>query len=125
MQLFLASLFIGVGLTGIGLSHSLSGTILFAVIQQLGCGMTMPILIAWGLNILPEAFRGRGMGFWSSAFFLGQFISPLVVGAVRNLSGSLLNAFVVLGIICLIAGVLNYLLSKNKTPVVLTNENVH
>ena len=124
-QLLIASLFIGVGLSGIGLSRSLPGTITFAIIQQLGCGMTMPILIAWGLNILPEEFRGRGMGFWSSAFFLGQFISPLMVGAVKNLSGSLLHAFIILGITCLIAGVLNYLFYKNKIPVVIPNGNAH
>ncbi len=125
VQLLIASLFIGAGLTGIGVSHSLAGIILFAVVQQLGCGMTMPILIAWGLNILPEEFRGRGMGFWSSAFFLGQFVSPLMVGAIKKLSGSLLNAFVVLGITCLISGFINYLVSKNKTPALLTNENIH
>ena len=87
----------------------------FAFIQQLGCGTMIPVLIAWGLNSLPPEFRGRGMGFWSSAFFLGQFISPFIVTAVKNLSGSLLNAFVVFGIVCVLLGVINYLFTANKS----------
>jgi MFS family permease len=125
LQLLIIAVLIGVGLAGIGLSHSKMSVMVFAFVQQLGCGMTVPVLIAWGLNSLPPEFRGRGMGFWSSAFFLGQFISPLVVTGVRKLSGSLLNAFVVFGIICLILGFINYFFSKNKVTSLMQGEIVH
>ncbi len=121
LQLLIIAVLIGVGLTGIGLSHSKMSVMFFAFIQQLGCGMTVPVLIAWGLNSLPPEFRGRGMGFWSSAFFLGQFISPLVVTGVKSLSGSLLNTFVVFGILCIILGVINYLFTANKSAAVSEN----
>ena len=114
LQLIVMSSLLGVGLIGIGLSTEKMTMMIFAFVQQLGCGVTVPLLIAWGLNTLPPEFRGRGMGFWSSAFFLGQFISPLVVTAARTLSGSLLNAFVVFGVICLVMGVVNYLFTKEK-----------
>jgi MFS family permease len=114
LQLLIVASCIGVGLIGIGLSDTIEKVVASAWIQQLGCGMTMPVLIAWGLNSLPEKFRGRGMGFWSSAFFLGQFISPLVVTAVRSITGSLLSAFISFGVLCLVLGILNYILSNNK-----------
>ncbi len=114
LQLLIVSSCIGLGLIGIGLSDSIEKVVASAWIQQLGCGMTMPVLIAWGLNSLPERFRGRGMGFWSSAFFLGQFVSPLVVTAMRSLTGSLLSAFIAFGILCVGLGLVNYIFSNNK-----------
>lgn len=114
LQSLIMATLIGTGLLGIGFSHTKTSVMIFATIQQLGCGMTMPVLIGWGFNTLPPEFRGRGMGFWSSVFFLGQFISPLVVTGVKNMAGSLLNAFVAFGVICIALGIINYLFSKNK-----------
>jgi MFS family permease len=106
---------IGVGLIGIGLGASIETVVASAWLQQLGGGMAIPILIAWGLNSVPAEFRGRGMGFWTSGFFLGQFISPLVVSSVRSMTGSLLSAFIVFGLICLGMAAYNLFLGK-KAP---------
>jgi MFS family permease len=122
LQLLIISALIGIGLTGIGFAHDKATIIPFAFTQQLGCGMLIPVLIAWGLNILPSEFRGRGMGFWSSAFFLGQFISPLVVTGVKSVAGSLLNAFVFFGILCIALGLVNYLFSKNTRHLGVASE---
>lgn len=100
---------IGLGLIGIGFGASIETVVASAFIQQLGGGMAIPILIAWGLNNVPSEFRGRGMGFWTSGLFLGQFISPLVVSLVRDMTGSLLSAFIVFGIICLGMAAYNYI----------------
>ncbi len=114
IQLLIVSTCIGFGLIGIGLSQSIEMVVASAWVQQLGCGMTMPVLIAWGLNSLPAKFRGRGMGFWSSAFFLGQFVSPLAVTAMKSMTGSLLSAFIAFGVLCLILGMANYLYSQKN-----------
>lgn len=103
---------IGIGLIGIGLSQKIEITIFFAWMQQLGVGMAIPILIAWALNEVPLEFRGRGMGFWTCGFFLGQFISPLAVSAMRNITGNMLYAFVSFGIMCLLVAIFNGLLTK-------------
>ena len=121
LQLLVIAIFIGAGLTGIGLAGSKYSAMVFAFIQQLGCGMTIPVLIAWGLNSLPAEFRGRGMGFWSSAFFLGQFISPLMVSSVRQFAGTLLHTFAIFGIICLLLGLANYFFSKKDAPALASN----
>lgn len=105
---------IGIGLIGIGLSSMIEVTILFAWVQQLGVGMAIPILIAWAIKEVPVEFRGRGMGFWTCGFFLGQFLSPLAVSGMRNLTGNMLNAFVAFGVICLLAAASNGFLTEKK-----------
>lgn len=99
-QMALIFFFFAVGLTGIGLAKDLTTVMVTAFIQQLGCGMTIPVLIAWALSLLPAQFRGRGMGGWTSGFFLGQFLNPVFVSAVTGLSGGLLPMFQVVGVIC-------------------------
>lgn len=103
---------IGIGLIGVGLSTSLQMAKMSAMIQQTGCGMAIPVLIAYGLRSVPVEYRGRGMGIWSSGFFLGLSTSPFIVGYVRNLSGNILNAFVVFGVICLVMVILNFIFDK-------------
>lgn len=103
---------IGIGLIGVGLSTDLSSARLSAIIQQTGCGMAVPVLIAYGLRSIPVEYRGRGMGVWSSGFFLGLSTSPFIVGFVRNVTGDILKAFIVFGIICLALVVLNFFLDK-------------
>jgi len=92
---------LGVGMIGIGLNQGLPATIAAAFVQQLGAGMVIPVLISWGLRELPERFRGRGMGWWCSAFFLGQFVSPLLVTLLRGWTGGLLPTFFTCGAVCL------------------------
>lgn len=105
---------IGLGLIGIGSAVNIQTVVASAWIQQLGGGMAIPILIAWGLKNVPPQYRGRGMGFWTSGFFLGQFISPLIVSGLRNVTGSLLSAFIVSGVVCLVLAGYNLILNKKE-----------
>lgn len=107
--------FIGVGLIGIGLSTNLTMVWASAIIQQFGCGMAIPVLIAYGLRSVPANIRGRGMGFWSSGFFLGLFLSPFIVGAVSKITGSLSSAFIALGILCILLTIINWFLNKEQS----------
>jgi MFS family permease len=99
-QLALMFFFFAIGLTGIGLTKNATTAMAVGWIQQLGCGMTIPVLVAWALNTFPVQFRGRGMGFWTSAFFLGQFFNPVFVSAITNFSGGIQPTFVAIGVIC-------------------------
>lgn len=116
-QIALVFFFFAIGLAGIGLAQDATTAMIMGWIQQLGCGMTVPVLISWALNVLPAEFRGRGMGFWTSGFFLGQFLNPVFVSFLRNLTGGLLETFVLVGGICfviMICIVVYNLLSKSK-----------
>jgi MFS family permease len=87
----------GAGLIGVGLAHSIEVALPLAMLQQVGAGMCIPTLILWATKTLSVRHRGRGMGIWTSAFFLGQFVSPLAVGLARGASGGILGAFIIMG----------------------------
>ncbi len=111
-QFTVVFMLLGIGMVGIGMNLGIKATVALAWIQQLGSGMTIPVLLGWSLRELPAQFRGRGMGWWASAFFLGQFVSPLFVGFVNGWSGGLLNTFMVAGGLCLAIAVGNALVSR-------------
>lgn len=101
-QIGLIFILFSIGLVGIGLAKDATSAVTVGWIQQLGCGMTIPVLIAWALSLFPVEFRGRGMGVWTSAFFLGQFLNPVFVSTVSKFAGGVLPTFLVTGIICAI-----------------------
>jgi MFS family permease len=88
-----------IGLAGIGLAPDYKVALAFAFVQQLANGLIVPALIAFAQSSFSFEHRGRGMGWWASAFFAAQFLSPAVVNLVRSLSGGLQPAFVVFGVV--------------------------
>jgi len=94
---------LGVGLAGIGGAPSKNGMIAALLLQQAAAGLAVPTLVAMAQSRLPFAHRGRGMGMWASAFFLGQFVSPFFVNFARNQTGSVRGAFLCAGVVALIA----------------------
>lgn len=115
LQFTVLFLLLGTGLAGIGLSKDLYTVVGFAFVQQVGAGMCIPILVGWGLRELPDAYRGRGMGLWTSAFFLGQFLSPLFVTLVRGWTGGLLQTFVACGVVCIAIAIGNLVFGGRAT----------
>lgn len=98
---FLALL--GLGLAGIGLARTVGELQVALIVQQTGAGVAVPALIAWAQSKFGFAHRGRGMGVWTSAFFLGQAISPIIIGTVAGAGGSMQFAFIVAGAVALVA----------------------
>ncbi len=105
---------LGLGLAGIGLSSSGGEMQAALILQQTGAGMAIPALIAWAQTKFSFDHRGRGMGIWSSAFFLGQAISPIFVGAAAEQSGSMKAAFLASGVAALVAMVGAFLVGQRK-----------
>lgn len=112
----------GVGYLGIALSGDYRIGIGFAVIAQLANGLTLPTLISWALSKYNYTNRGRGMGVWGSCFFIGTFLSPLMLSGIGTFAGTFLNSVAALGALCLAIAVLLWLvaLSKSKTSDALT-----
>ena len=92
---FLALLALGLG--GIGLAHSVLTMQIALMVQQTGAGMAVPALIAWSQSKFAFRHRGRGMGVWTATFFLGQAISPIIIGAIAGQLGTMQGAFVAAG----------------------------
>ncbi|MCC7462809.1 MAG: MFS transporter [Gammaproteobacteria bacterium] len=90
----------GIGYVGVALAPNwVVGAPLDAVGQFAG-GIAIPTLIAWALSRYPLEHRGRGMGFWGAAFFLGQFLNPPVMTAIAHGRLDFLQSTGVLGVVC-------------------------
>jgi MFS family permease len=100
----LAGEFLLFGLAFLGISQA-TDYIWFSIAAFAGllaAGMLLPTLITWAMRGLPHSVRGRGTGLFQSTFALGQFASGLVIPALaRNVTGSVLGAFGLLGMIAL------------------------
>jgi MFS family permease len=105
LQLGVVLTLLGAGLGGMGLAETASTMALALVIQQTAAGMTVPTLIAWTQTKFGYAHRGRAMGIWTGAFFLGQSQSPRLVHLIDAQAGSMQGAFLTAGAIGLGAAV--------------------
>lgn len=100
---------IGIGMLGVGFSTNELAMGTSAVVQQVGAGMAVSAMIYWISSLFGPAHRGRAMGAWSSAFFAGMFVSPLIFSALRGWAGDdVLYPFRVIGPIALIIAALMF-----------------
>lgn len=95
--LFLAA----IGYAGVALASNFVSITALATLVCFGIGIMLPNMLTWTMRSLPAEIRGQGLGIWTGAFFLGQFISPLVVGALAPIVGGI--SLVIGGISVLIA----------------------
>jgi MFS family permease len=109
---------LAIGLATIGLAPDWKVMVAGLAIQQTGAGMAIPTLIAWAQTKLPFEHRGRGMGVWTASFFLGQFVSPLIVSLARNGLGSMQGAFLAAGLMAGAGAVVGILLALRRPRVV-------
>lgn len=79
-----------------GKAGSVPGFLAGCFVNQVGAGLLLPTLLVCSMSVLKFEFRGRGTGFWQSAFAFGQFLSPVVVTYAGHRAGGLLGAFMVL-----------------------------
>ncbi|MFN3620384.1 MFS transporter [Sphingorhabdus sp.] len=100
--LAIAGVFIAIGQVIIGRGVDWQTVAFGATIQQIGGGMIIPVLLAWGQSMLPLEQRGRGMGIWATAFFAGTFVCSPLVSLVTSATGGLLPAMQVMGVITLL-----------------------
>jgi len=87
---------LAVGFMMMGRSEDVQLFLAGCFVNQLGAGMLLPTLVVWSMSILTFDVRSRGIGFWQSAFALGQWLSPLVVTFLALRMGGLINSFQVL-----------------------------
>ncbi len=117
IQLTVFLTLLGSGLAVIGLASDWTGMVAGMALQQTGAGMAVPTLIAWAQGYLPFEHRGRGMGVWTAAFFLGQFVSPLLVSVARSISGTMQGAFFIAGLIgIVIAAATWFIVTPRQQP---------
>lgn len=92
---------------------SLPGVIAGVLVASAGTGLLLPTLISWAVGRIPFLSRGRSTGVWTAAFFLGQFVTPLVIAAIQGaLSIQTAVAIGVVGIACAVVALLLALVVK-------------
>jgi MFS family permease len=82
----------GTGLLILSMATALPVFVAGGIISALGGGIVLPTLVNWALSRLRFHERGRGIGLWQAAFWLGQFASPVIVLAIIPLVGGLAAA---------------------------------
>jgi MFS family permease len=74
----LSFVLIGAGFVAHATATDWHGVLLGSLIAGLGMGISMPNYTTWFMARVPASMRGRASGLLTTAFFLGQFASPLV-----------------------------------------------
>lgn len=75
----LSALFVGSGFLAVGQAASYGAVAASLVLSGTGMGLLMPNLALWMVSRVPLRLRGRGIGALTTAYFLGQFCSPLII----------------------------------------------
>jgi MFS family permease len=86
--------------------QGIPGIIAGAVIASFGSGLLLPSLLTWVVAATLFEDRGRVTGWFTAAFFLGQFLTPILMGALTAGVGSLPAAVGVVGVAAAVVGVL-------------------
>ncbi|MDR6987410.1 MFS family permease [Paenarthrobacter nitroguajacolicus] len=92
-----------VGLCLVSVATNVPLAILGAVVASAGTGVLLPTLLTWAVNGLEFSQRGRGTGIWTGSLFIGQFLTPIVLGAAAAGLGNLSLALGALGLACAVA----------------------
>lgn len=106
------SIAIGFGLMAatlitIPLLNQLSWILLAAVCFGIGFGIVLPTLYSSLANIAPSALKSSVLAVGTGASFLGQFLSPILLGPMLSY-GSLEGVFYAAALIALVAGCLRF-----------------
>ncbi|MFE7170725.1 MFS transporter [Streptomyces sp. NPDC057616] len=92
-----------------------------AVINCVGTGILLPVLLTTAMSRLAYEDRGRGTGLWTAAFFGGEFLCPLVLLAGEAAVGSLAAAVGLLGLATALVATGLWATTRRRTqPVDLT-----
>ncbi|MBN9180330.1 MAG: MFS transporter, partial [Microbacterium sp.] len=82
------------------------GIAIGAVVASFGSGLLLPSLLMWVVATTEFAERGRVTGWWTAAFFLGEFLTPILMGILGGVTGVLSAGVGVVGIAAAVIAVL-------------------
>lgn len=106
-----------VGMLVIWVVPGMPGVIAGAVIASFGSGLLLPSLVTWVVAATLFEDRGRVTGWWTAAFFLGQFLTPILMGAIGAGVGGLTVAVGIVGIAAAVMAVLVGLVLRRSKDV--------
>jgi MFS family permease len=89
-----------IGFAAMSRVHGLVATVACAGFAGLGAGIVVPTLLSSLMAVVPTPILGTVIGFWTMSSFIGQFANPPIFLALRDLTGSLSNAYLAFGLMC-------------------------
>lgn len=92
--------FWAVGQSWIGLSHGPMQTGAAVALSGIGSGLMFAYLPALLLSRLAQRHHAVGLGLYYSTMFIGDFINPLIMGAIRTVVPDYHAVFLTIGIAC-------------------------
>jgi MFS family permease len=102
----------GIAYVGVAWAPTVATGLPLDALGQVGGGILLPTLIAWALSKYSFEHRGRGMGLWGGAFFLGAFVSPPALSLVGRFTPGFLASVGVVGVLCLLLAATLFLTRK-------------
>lgn len=113
MTIYVLGFFLAaIGFLVVGFTQSYLMAIVGAAISGFGLGAFMPNTTTWLMRITPQRVRGRVFGGFTSTFFFGQFVSPVVVAPAVIWLDSLRNVFTGMAVICALLAIALIILGK-------------
>jgi MFS family permease len=107
----------GVAYVGVAWAPNLTVGLPLDMLGQIGGGVMLPTLIAWSLGKYDFDHRGRGMGLWGGAFFLGAFVSPPVLTIIGKATPGFLASVGAAGALCLLTAALMFIWNRRASAV--------
>lgn len=114
----LAILLMGAGFGVLSQASSLTMIFVAMVIIGFNFGIIQPFIFLFVQKVAAEEARALGMAVVGSSIFLGQFISPIILGAVSAIAGqtSIYFKFNFCAMAVIIAGVIGLLMALRPSP---------
>jgi MFS family permease len=97
------------GQSWIGLSHGPVQTGAAVALSGIGSGLMFAYLPALLLSRLDQRHHAAGLGLYYSTMFIGDFVNPLFMGAIRTVVPDYHAVFLTIGIICGVIGLFTLL----------------
>lgn len=116
LQLPLAFGLQAAGMIIVWLFDGFAGVLIGAIVAGYGSGILLPSLVTWVVSRTRFEERGRATGWWTGAFFFGQFVTPLLMGALTAGAGAPLPVAVgVVGVAAaIVAAILAFVLRRHQ-----------
>ena len=110
-------LFMAAGFMCISFASTYSMVVIAMMLSGLGMGMMIPNTNMWVMKIAPPEIRGKEIGKLTTFWFLGQFLSPIIIFPVLKVLSLSSTFMLAAGLLLLMSvGFLIYHFSRTEKP---------
>jgi MFS family permease len=102
-------LLLAAGFLSVSISNNYVLVIVGMILSGLGVGMMIPNTNMWVMKMAPPQIRGKEIGKLTTFWFLGQFLSPIIIFPVLSMM-SLSSTFMLAAAVLLLIGVTFFIL---------------